>query len=169
VAVPVNPLVSAFLALVALAVAPSGRGRVVAGGGVRVTVPPGWHRVAAAPSAVTDPLTLLVAGTAGVRPRMVTCQVAAYRIPPRGAVVVIVGWRRGEYLDPRAVRRGRAPLKALRAVRRPSFECFGGRGAAAQVTLARRSYQVNVMVGDRASPGQVRSALAVARSFALAR
>jgi hypothetical protein len=100
---------------------------------------------------------------------MVTCQVAAYRIPPRGAVVVIVGWRRGEYLDPRAVRRGRAPLKALRAVRRPSFECFGGRGAAADVTLGRRGYQVNVMGGDPASPGQVRSALAVARSFALTR
>jgi hypothetical protein len=100
---------------------------------------------------------------------MVTCQVAAYRIPPRGAVVVIVGWRRGESLDARAIRRGRAPLRGLRAVRRPSFECFGGRGAAAQVTLARRVYQVNVMVGDRASPGQVRSALAVARSFALAR
>jgi hypothetical protein len=63
VAVPLNPLVSASLAAVALAVAPSGGGRVVAAGGVRVTVPPDWHRVAAAPSAVVDPVTLLVAGT----------------------------------------------------------------------------------------------------------
>ena len=164
-----NSLVSAFLAAVALAVAPSDGGRVMAAGGVRVKVPPGWHRVPAEPSAVADPVTVLVAGTAGVRPRMVACQVAAYRVPPDGAVVVVVGWKRGEYLNARAVRRGRAPLRALRAVRRPSFECFGGRGAAAQVTLGRRNYQVNVMVGDRASPGQVRSALAVARSFTLAR
>jgi len=37
---------------------------------------------------------------------------------------------------------GRAPLKRLLSVRRPSFECFSERGAAAQVLLGDKPYQV---------------------------
>ena len=44
-----------------------------------------------------------------------------------------------------------------------------GRGAAAQVVLGSRAYQVNVIVGDSASPTVIADALAVARSFDLAR
>jgi hypothetical protein len=54
-------------------------------------------------------------------------------------------------------------------VRRPSFECFNGRGAAADLVLAGRAYQVNVMVGDQATPRVIEQALAVGRSFALAK
>ena len=54
-------------------------------------------------------------------------------------------------------------------MRRPSFECFTGRGAAAQVALGGRAYQINVMVGDKASKRRVAAALAVARSFDLTR
>ena len=50
----------------------------------------------------------------------------------------------------------------------PSFECFSGRGAAAQVVLGGKAYQVNVMVGDRASKQRVAEALTVTRSFNLA-
>ena len=57
----------------------------------------------------------------------------------------------------------------LFAVHRPSFECFSGRGAVADVLLGGKPYQVNVMVGDRASKSRVAEALAVARSFDLAR
>ncbi len=64
---------------------------------------------------------------------------------------------------------GRAPLAKLRSVRRPSFECFSGSGAAAQVLLGGHPYQVNVMVGEGAANQRVAVALAVARSFALAR
>jgi len=63
---------------------------------------------------------------------------------------------------------GRAPLKKLVMVTRPSFECFSGRGAAAQVVLGGKAYQVNVMVGDRASKQRVAEALTVTRSFNLA-
>ena len=63
---------------------------------------------------------------------------------------------------------GRAPLKKLVTVTRPSFECFSGRGAAAQVVLGGKAYQVNVMVGDRASKQRVAEALTVTRSFNLA-
>jgi hypothetical protein len=70
----------------------------------------------------------------------------------------------GGHLEP-----GRAPFARLRSVRRPSFECFAGRGAAAQVVLGGRPYQVNVMVGDHASKRRIAQALAVARSFRLAR
>jgi hypothetical protein len=35
--------------------------------------------------------------------------------------------------------------------------------------LAEKAYQVNVLVGDRASKGRIESGLAVGRSFALAR
>ena len=83
-------------------------------------------------------------------------------------VVVVVGWKTvtsgGGQLRP-----GRNPLPALLGVRRPSFECYRGRGAAAQVALGGRAYQINVLVGDRATAQTITRALAVGRSFNLAR
>jgi hypothetical protein len=110
---------------------------------------------------------LLVVGTAGVRSKPTQCQIAAYRVPVEGAVVVVVGWKTatsgGGHMKP-----GRWPLARLTAVRRPSFECSAGRGAAASLALGGKAYQVNVMVGDAASARQISEALAVARSFRLA-
>lgn len=155
------------LVFASLAVA-GGSGRIISAHGVRVVVPPGWQRVEAhGDGFVTDPDTLLVVGTAGVRPRASQCQIAAYRIPAGGAVVVVVGWSSSP--GPRPTPPGRAPLKQLVAVHRPSFECFSGRGAVAQVRLRGKVYQVNVMVGGRASKRRVAEALAAARSFDLAR
>jgi hypothetical protein len=130
--------------------------------GVRLVAPRGWHRVAATPTSISDPRTLLVVGTAGVEPNLRSvCQIAAYSIPATGAVVVVVGWN-----GPKpSASTGRAPLDRLRSVKRPSFECFTGRGAGTQVVLGGRVFQVNVMVGGRASGAQVAAALAVARSF----
>lgn len=141
--------------------------RVIAAAGVQVVAPTGWSRVKRAePSKVTDPRTLLVVGTQGVRPSASSCQITAYRVPPIGAVVVIVQWKTrtsgGGSLKP-----GRAPLQRLTKVRRHLFECDPGRGAVAQLVLGDHAYQVNVLVGDRASKLQVRNALAVARSFNL--
>ena len=118
---------------------------------------------------MTDPQTLLVVGTAGVRPQASNCGIAAYRLPPAGAVVVVVGWKSVATAGGGPWEPGRAPLKNLLAVHRPSFDCFSGRGTAATVLLAGKPYQVNVMVGDRASKRRVAEALAVARSFDLAR
>jgi hypothetical protein len=142
-----------------------GGGSRIRAHGVRLTLPHGWHRVApAADSIVQDPRTLLVAGTAGVAAKPQRCQIAAYDVQPRGAVVVVVGWKSvasgGGRPSP-----GRAPLDRLVSVRRPSFECFSGRGAAATVLLGGRLYQVNVMIGDRAAPRVVAQALRVGRSF----
>ena len=147
----------------------SSDGRVISGLGVRLVVPSGWERIElAGDGTVIDPRTLLVVGTPGVRPRSSQCQIAAYQLPASGAVVVVVGWKTatsgGGRLQP-----GRGPLRKLTAVKRPSFECFAGRGASAQLVLRGRAYQVNVMVGDRASKAKVAQALAAARSFALAR
>jgi hypothetical protein len=158
------------LVLASLGIAGSG-GRIIASHGVRVTVPAaGWHRIrAASPGPVTDPRTLLVVGTQGVRPRASHCQIAAYRIPPAAAVIVVVGWTSVANAGGSAPKPGRAPLKRLVAVHEPSFECFSGRGAAAQVLLTGKPFQINVMVGDRASKRRVAQALRVARSFDLAR
>jgi hypothetical protein len=161
----------ATTALVATGAAQAGSGpRVVVANGVRVTAPSAWHRVPATPRGpVADPTTVLVVGTRGVQPNLSShCQVAAYRLPPRSAVVVIVRWKTTTSGGGR-IRPGRAPLKKLVAVARPSFECFAGRGAAAQVSLGGHAYQVNVMVGARASAQLVSEALAVARSFELRR
>ncbi len=144
-------------------------GRIVSDNGVRLVVPVGWQRVeAAADGAVIDPRTLLVVGTAGVGPRPSACQIAAYRVPPRGAVVVVVGWKSAASGGGRPTP-GRTSLAALRSVTRPSFECFAGRGAVVQLTMGRRAFQVNVMVGDKASRRVVTDALAVGRSFDLSR
>lgn len=133
--------------------------------GVRVAVPGGWSLVRPARGPVTDPATLLVVGTAGVHPKPSRCPIAAYRIPADGAVVVVVGWRSIGTAGGAADQPGRAPLKRLIAVRRPSFDCFTGRGASAYIVLGERPYQVNVLVGDHASKDLVDQALGVARSF----
>jgi hypothetical protein len=147
-----------------------GGARVVSAHGVRLVVPSGWERVrAASDGPVTDPRTLLVVGTAGVRPGASRCQIAAYRLPPEAAVVVVVGWSSVAAAGGGAPKPGRAPLQALRSLHRPSFECFSGRGAVADVLLGAKPYQVNVLVGDRAPPQRVGRALAVARSFDVVR
>jgi hypothetical protein len=139
--------------------------RVISSHGVRVVAPLGWHHVAPAGDGnVIDPRTMLVVGTTGMKARSSQCQIAAYRVQPAGAAVVIVRWKTltsgGGNIE-----NGRAPLQKLRHVHRPSFECFRGRGAAVELGLEGHAYQVNVLVGDRASSGLVAEALGVARSF----
>lgn len=160
-------MLGAWLAVGSLAVAGSGV-RAVSANGVRMVVPSGWGRVkAASPGAVTDPRTLLVVGTAGVRPTGSNCQIAAYRVPVTGAVVVAVGWKNLALSGAEHKKPGRAPLNALVRVRRGVFECFAGPGAVALLVIAGKAYQVNVLVGVRASGRVVGAALAVARSFAV--
>lgn len=145
----------------------SGGGRTVRAHGVELTLPAGWHRVASAgDSTVIDPRTLLVVGTTGVAPKSTRCQIGAYHVPPSGAVVVIVGWKTATSGGGR-MKAGRWPLKTMTSVRRPSFECFAGRGTAASLALGGKAYQVNVMVGDSTSPQHIADALAVGRSFRL--
>jgi hypothetical protein len=137
--------------------------------GVRMMVLREWSVVRPASDApVTDPHTLLVVGTAGVHAQSSQCQIGGkYHVPAEGAVVVVVGWlssSAGGGPD----HPGRAALHDLNSVRKPIFECYSGRGAAVQVRLGGRDYQVNVMVGDRASEQRIAQALAVARSFDLA-
>jgi hypothetical protein len=143
-----------------------GVGSPISANGVQVWAPASWHRVASAGDGpVTDPRTLLVVGTSGVRPHLTQCQIAAYRIPPEGAVVVIVGWK-GANGDTGL---GTKELAGLTTVKRGVSECFKGRSASATVVLGQREYQVNVMVGDRASKQRIGEALDVARSFTLKR
>ena len=143
-----------------------GVGAAISANGVQVWAPAGWHRVVPAVAGpVTDPRTVLVVGTSGVRARLTQCQIAAYRLPADGAVVVVVRWKSARGISAP----GRTELTKLTAVHRPSFECFKGRGAAAQVELRGRVYQVNVLVGDRASKQRIAEALSVARSFDLKR
>lgn len=132
---------------------------VVKAGGVQLDVPDGWAKVdRAGEPAGSDPRTLLVVGTKGARPIPTRCQVASYRVPDDGAVVVVIGWG-DAYLD--------KPRLELTKLRKPTFACFDGRGAMGQVTRKGRDYQVSVMVGDDASAQTIREALAVARSFDL--
>ncbi len=159
---------SVVLALALTSVANGGGGETVRAHGVALTMPAGWHRVASAGGGpLTDPRTLLVVGTAGVAPKSTECQIAAYRVPAHSAVVVIVGWKTATSGGGR-MKPGRWPLKMLTSVKRPSFECFAGRGAAASLALGGKVYQVNVMVGGSTSAQQVAEALAVGRSFRLA-
>jgi hypothetical protein len=136
----------------------------IASHGVRVVAPAGWSSIRPAQGLVTDPRTLLVAGTAGVRARPSRCSGQSYGVPRSAAAVVVVGWSSvaaaGAAPPP-----GRAPLGRLVSVHRPFFECFAGRGAGADLLLAGKRYQVRVLVGDGASKERVRQALEVARSF----
>jgi hypothetical protein len=137
--------------------------RAIVAGGIGVRVTGDWARVPAADTgSETDPRTLLVVGTRGVAPRTTSCQVSSYRIPADGAAVVVIGWRG---IAPDGLPRDRSELLEMR-LKRPMFECFDGRGAVAQIVVKGRAYQVNVLVGDRATRDAVAGALAVARSFA---
>ncbi len=146
---------AAFVTIPAFA----GAVEIVRNGGVSLDIPSGWAKVDRAPSTTTDPRTLLVVGTKGARAIVTECQVATYRVPADGAVVVVIGWRE-------SIGAGSLPLSGMK-LRRGTFECFAGRGAVAQVTRGNRDFQVNVMVGDKADAGTVADALDVARSFAL--
>jgi hypothetical protein len=84
-----------------------------------------------------------------------------------GAVVVVVGWKTATSGGGR-MKPGRGPLKKVTSVKRPSFECFAGRGAVASLALGGKAYQVNVMVGNSTSAHRIAEALAVGRSFRLA-
>lgn len=151
------------LALTASACGGSG-GHVLSAHGVHVVAPAGWASIRPASGPVTDPRTLLVAGTDGVRTQPSRCSGQAYRVPPSGAAVVVLRWS-SVVAAGGAPAPGRAPLERLVSVRRPFFECFAGRGAAADLLLAGKRYQVGVLVGDRVTKARVRDALAVARSF----
>ena len=162
-------LASVVLTLAFTSVANSGMGQTVGAHGVALTIPTGWHRVASAGDGpAADPRTLLVVGATGVIPKPTQCQIAAYRVPAHGAVVVVVGWKTATSGGGR-MKPGRGPLKKLTSVKQPSFECFAGRGAAASLALDGKAYQVDVMVGNSTSAQHVAEALAVARSFRLAR
>ena len=156
---------SVVLALALTSVANGGGGRTLRARGVALTVPTGWHRVASANDR-PDPRTLLVVGTVGVKPKSSQCQIAAYRVPAQGAFVVVVGWKTATSAG--RMKRGNWPLKTLKSVKRPSFECFAGRGASASLALAGKAYQVDVMVGGSTSAQPIAEALAVGRSFRLA-
>ncbi len=160
-------LASAVVALASTLVANAGGGQIVRAHGAELTLPAGWQQIASARDGpVIDPRTLLVVGTAGAQAMPTRCQIAAYHVPANGAVVVIVGWKTATSGGGR-MKPGRWPLKAMTSVRRPSFECFTGRGAAASLVLGGNAYQVNVMVGNLASNERVAQALALARSFRL--
>lgn len=159
-----------LLALTVTSVANGGGGQTVRAHGVQLTMPEGWHRVApAGDGPVTDPRTLLVVGTAGAMPRPTRCQIAAYRVPAHGVVVVTLGWKTATSGGGRRMKPGRWPLRMMTSVQRPRFECFGGSGTSASLVLGSRAYQVSVMVGRSTSPQNIAKALAVGRSFRLAK
>jgi len=135
-------------------------GDVARAWGIQLDLPDGWSKVAPAPETRTDPRTLLVIGTDGVRATQSDCQVSSYRVPADGAAVVVVGWRKSLGVS-------FPPLSAMK-VRRGTFDCFAGRGGFARVTRGDRDFQVNVLVGDRATNATVEDALDAARSIALA-
>ena len=157
------------LSVVGLALAAlSGATHPIASHGVQMLAPAGWHQVRSAPDApVTDPRTVLVVGTGAVHTRWSQCQLTRYDVPSGGAVVVAVRWSSVRAAGGGKLRRGRWPLQSLRTVRPHTMECFPGRAAAADLLLGAHPYQVNVMVGARATTSVVRAALAVARSFDL--
>lgn len=152
---------AAAVAVLGVAAAAGATGDVVRAGGVQLDLPDGWSKVAPPRETVSDPKTLLVIGTDGVRAMQTDCQVASYRVPADGAVVVVIGWRESvggaSFL----------PLSGMK-LRRGTFECFSGRGAVGRLTRRDRDFQVNVMVGDRAGADTIAAALDAARSLGLA-
>jgi len=155
-------LASATVAVAALvaSAAAAATGDTARAWGIQLTLPDGWSKVAPAAETRSDPRTMLVIGTDGVRATESDCQVSSYKVPADGAAVVVIGWKT-------SVGASFPPLSAMK-LRRGTFDCFAGRGAFARVTRGDRDFQVNVLAGDRANNATVEDALAAARSLALA-
>jgi hypothetical protein len=154
-------LLAAGLAAAVVASASAAAGEVARAGGVQLTLPDGWSKVVSHDTRADDPRTLLVIGTDGVKAIDSDCQVSSYRVPSDGAVVVVIGWR--DSIGGSSL----LPLSAMK-LRRGTFDCFAGRGAVGRLTRRDRDFQLNVLVGDRASAATVDAALDAAKSFGLA-
>jgi hypothetical protein len=158
-----TPLVLLAIGLAAalVASATAAVGDAARGGGVQLTLPDGWAKVVSRDTRVDDPRTLLVVGTDGVKAVDSNCQVSAYRVPADGAVVVVIGWR--DSVGETNI----LPISTMK-LRRGTFDCFAGRGAVGRVTRRDRDFQLNVMVGDRASAATIDAAFDAVKSFTLA-
>ncbi len=154
-------LLAIGLVAAVVASASAAAGDVVRSGGVQLTLPDGWSKVVSRDTRVDDPRTLLVIGTDGVKGIDSDCQVSSYRVPSDGAVIVVIGWRDS------VGGTGLLPLSAMK-LRRGTFDCFAGRGAVGRLTRRDRDFQVNVMVGDRASAATIDAAFDAVKSFGLA-
>jgi hypothetical protein len=154
-------LLAVGLAAAVVASAAGAAGDVARAGGVQLTLPDGWAKVVSRDTRADDPRTLLVIGTDGVKAVDSDCQVSAYRVPSDGAVVVVIGWR--DSIGGTSL----LPLSAMK-LRRGTFDCFAGRGAVGRLTRRDRDFQLNVMVGDRASAATIDAALDAVKSFGLA-
>lgn len=154
-------LLAIGLVAAVVASASAAAGDVARSGGVQLTLPDGWSKVVSRDTRVDDPRTLLVIGTDGVKGIDSDCQVSSYRVPSDGAVVVVIGWRDS------VGGTGLLPLSAMK-LRRGTFDCFAGRGAVGRLTRRDRDFQVNVMVGDRATAATIDAAFDAVKSFGLA-
>ena len=158
-----TPLVLLAIGLAAALVASAAGavGDAARGGGVQLTLPDGWAKVVSRDTRVDDPRTLLVIGTDGAKAVDSDCQVSAYRVPVDGAVVVVIGWR--DSIGETNI----LPISTMK-LRRGTFDCYAGRGAVGRVTRRDRDFQLNVMVGDRASAATIDAAFDAVKSFTLA-
>jgi hypothetical protein len=154
-------LAAVGLAAAVVASAAVAAGDVARAGGVQLTLPDGWAKVVSHDTRVDDPRTLLVIGTDGVKAVDSDCQVSAYRVPSDGAVIVVIGWR--DSVGETNI----LPLSTMK-LRRGTFDCFAGRGAVGRVTRRDRDFQLNLMVGDRASVATIDAAFDAVKSFGLA-
>lgn len=153
-------LLALGLAAVVAGTASAMTGEVARAGGVQVTLPDGWSKVVSRDTRADDPRTLLVIGTDGVKAIDSDCQVSSYRVPSDGAAVVVIGWH--DSIGGTSL----LPLSAMK-LRRGTFDCFAGRGAVGRLTRRDRDFQVNVMVGDRASTATIDAAFDAVKSFGL--
>ena len=153
-------LLALGLAAVVAATASAMTGDVARAAGVQLTLPDGWSKVVSRDTRVDDPRTLLVIGTDGVKAIDSDCQVSSYRVPSDGAVVVVIGWH--DSMGGTSL----LPLSAMK-LRRGTFDCFAGRGAVGRLTRRDRDFQLNVMVGDRASTATIDAAFDAVKSFGL--
>lgn len=153
-------LLALGLAAVVAGTASAMTGEVARAGGVQLTLPDGWSKVVSRDTRADDPRTLLVIGTDGVKAIDSDCQVSSYRVPSDGAAVVVIGWH--DSIGGTSL----LPLSAMK-LRRGTFDCFAGRGAVGRLMRRDRDFQVNVMVGDRASTATIDAAFDAVKSFGL--
>lgn len=140
------------IAAVALAVAAPPR---AGSGGVTVALPPGWHSTKPdTPSAVTNPLTRIVASSGKIRPSLTSsCQVADYDFPQAAVAVVVVEWTKpigGMKIGIGPHRPSHFTAINLPIHRPPIIECFAGPGGSVQWAERGHTFAAYVLLGRKA-------------------
>lgn len=113
--------------------------------GVTVALPPDWHSLSSDDGAIIDPVTRLVVSSSPIRPKLSSCQIAAYSIAEDAVALVVVEWAKPPPVAPQRPRQFTS--RELSVLPAPVIECYEGLGGSVQFVDRGRTFGAYLLVG----------------------